>query len=167
MFKYKIYLLSILLWQLLIAKAAANDRELGLGFALGSPTAITGKLWVQPMQAIDFGIGFGWSSWMLYGDYHWNKPQIFGTKTQFLRDLTGYIGAGAGLAIWSHVESCGRFACKSKDSGTAIFVRAPIGTEWYPEDPRIGVFLEIAPVLAIVPGFGGTVDFQIGGRYYF
>ncbi len=58
-----------------------GDGRLGAGVVIGSPTALTGKYWTASDQAIDFGISFSSYRWtMLYGDYHWYWPEIFGHK---------------------------------------------------------------------------------------
>ena len=40
------------------ATEVGYNRKFGLGVVLGAPTGFTGKAWVAPTNAIDFGLGF-------------------------------------------------------------------------------------------------------------
>jgi hypothetical protein len=37
--------------------AIAQERRFGLGVILGEPTGISAKLWISPVNALDFGLG--------------------------------------------------------------------------------------------------------------
>lgn len=141
----------------------------GLGLMVGSPTAIAGKYWVSQTTAVDMGLGFGPGNWtMVFADFHWNFPGIFGSSSKFLSQLTGYVGLGGGLSAWSRTYYCNRWVCDStRDSGTAIFVRSPFGVEWHPGHPPLGVFVELAPLISLTPLTGGSIDLGVGARYYF
>ncbi len=146
-----------------------GDGRLGAGVVIGSPTALTGKYWTASDQAIDFGISFSSYRWtMLYGDYHWYWPEIFGHKNRFVSQLSLYVGVGGGLTFWSERRDCSKWVCeRTGESGTAIFARVPVGVEWYPTKPPLGVFVEIVPSFTILPGTSGFFDVGVGIRYYF
>ncbi len=56
----------------------------------------------------------------------------------------------------------------SKDSGSVGFgIRVPVGLEWRPGDPSIGVFIYLAPGIAVVPATTAFVHAGLGIRYYF
>src|SRR5215831_15890732 len=40
------------------ATEVGYGRKIGLGFILGDPTGLSGKYWVGPTNAFDFGLGF-------------------------------------------------------------------------------------------------------------
>ncbi len=40
------------------ATEVGYNRKIGLGFILGDPTGLSGKYWVGPTNAFDFGLGF-------------------------------------------------------------------------------------------------------------
>ncbi|MEQ1877943.1 MAG: hypothetical protein ABL958_14975 [Bdellovibrionia bacterium] len=143
--------------------------RLGAGIMIGEPTALTGKYWLTRNQAVDFGFGF-WTyhSTIIFGDYHWYWPEIFGHKNKFVGDLSLYVGVGGGVASWRDRYWCNRWRCEATgDSGTAIFVRVPVGVEWFPGHPPLGVFVEVSPSFSISPGMSGYLDFATGIRYYF
>ncbi len=141
----------------------------GLGLMLGNPTALTGKYWISPKYSVDAGLGFGPSNWtMLFGDFHWNLPGVFGSSTKFVSQLNGYVGIGAGFSTWSRTTFCNRWVCDStRDSGTALFIRGPFGVEWLPGSPPLGVFLELAPFITLTPVTNSSIDLAVGIRYYF
>jgi hypothetical protein len=76
-----------------------------------------------------------------------------------------------GVGFWRDTGRCGRWGCdwdgEPHDSGTGVFVRGLFGFEWYPKTTRFGVFGELGPSIIVSPGTGGTLDIDIGGRYYF
>jgi hypothetical protein len=153
------------------ASTIAAPGKIGAGLMIGSMFSVTGKYWLSGRDAIDFGIGFGiGKGTLLYGDYLWHVPGIFGKTTQFGRETSGYVGGGAGLGFWSDSYDCGRWKCdqRTTDSGTGVFLRGVVGFEWYPiEPPKFGFFAELGPTILLIPSTSGTFDIGIGGRYYF
>jgi len=160
------------------ASSAATQSEtakeppgrFGLGAVLGAPTAITGKYWFTRKHAADFGIAWGSDyTVLLYGDYLFHYRGVFGHSTEFLARTDGYIGIGGGVFNWAETTCAGNrppgFACH--DGNIGLYARVPFGAEWFPPDPRLGVFAEISPGLALIPGLGVTIDLGIGVRYYF
>jgi len=150
--------------------SSGQSKRLGAGVMVGSINSVTGKYLLSESNAIDFGLAFAGSPWtILYADYLWNFPGIFGNSTPFARQTIGYFGAGGGLGLWGHSTDCYRYYCGTayKSSGTGLYVRAFFGAEWSPMQPPLGVFAEIGPAIGIVPGFGGTIDLGIGVRYFF
>lgn len=149
-------------------------NQIGLGGMLGTIISGTGKYWVSEQGAIDFGVGFVSSAWVvLYGDYLWHLPRVFGTNSQFGRESSLYFGGGGGVGFWRTTGSCGHWGCdwdtsnRGTRSGTGFFIRGIAGVEWYPHGTRFGVFAEVGPSIMITPGTWGTLDVGTGGRYYF
>ena len=146
-----------------------GDGRFGLGIVLGIPTAITGKYWIGRRDAIDFGIAFSpYYSTLIYGDYLWHFIQGFGARSKFSANLNPYVGVGAGIYAWNsgpYRDRPGRF--RDYDVGTGVYVRVPFGAEWFPGEPPLGVFADITPGIAVVPGAWLLIDFGIGIRYYF
>jgi len=150
---------------------AARSSRFGAGVMIGTMTSITGKYYLSNGNAVDFGLAFVPSPWtVLYGDYLWNFPGLFGGGSLFARQTTGYFGVGAGIGFWSHARDCYRYYCGTAYAGstsTGLFVRAFFGAEWFPSDPPLGVFAEIGPAIGVMPGFGGAIDLGLGLRYFF
>ena len=40
------------------ATEVGYNRKFGLGVVIGAPTGLTGKVWIAPTNALDFGLGF-------------------------------------------------------------------------------------------------------------
>jgi hypothetical protein len=162
--------LTILLLTLFALSKPADAKQIGLGVVLGQPTAITGKYWMTNSTAVDFGLSWATSyTALIYGDYLWHYPGVFGRTSEFTRSLTGYIGVGGGLFSWSNDV---RYTDRPRgwttySGGTGLYARIPLGAEWQAPKPPIGVFGEIAPGLALLPGLGVTVDIGLGIRFYF
>jgi len=154
----------LILFSLLEKSAFAQtpgNRRFGLGVVLGSPTAITGKYWLSKSSAMDFGLSFA-SYWaLLYGDYLWEYPDGFGHSSKFVSELVPYVGVGGGVFSWNPNWRA------YNNSGVGLYGRLPLGVEWAPQRPPLGIFLEIAPGIAISPGMWVIIDIGIGIRYYF
>lgn len=150
---------------------SAHPSGFGVGLMVGTIDAITGKYVLPNGNAIDFGLGFMFNPWnALYGDYLFNFPGMFGSNTQFGRQSQGYFGIGGGVAFWQNrSDYCWRYYCGTSyaSSSSGVFVRGFFGVEWFPAKPPFGVFAEIGPTIGIIPGFGGTIDFGTGARYFF
>ncbi|MBS1963785.1 MAG: hypothetical protein JST04_16360 [Bdellovibrionales bacterium] len=148
---------------------ALKTRDFGLGVLVGDPTGVTGKLWLDPASALDFGFGFSSSDvTLLYGDYLFHFPGAFGHDTAFGSRLIPYVGGGIVLAFSGdrHRGEDRRFYGTSGDS-FGFGVRIPFGLEWFAPHPRLGVFVELVPGVAFAPSSGGFFEGGAGIRYYF
>lgn len=166
----RLFILILLLAALPTKADTPGAGSLGAGIIIGAPTALTGKYWVNNSEAVDFGLSFwGGSGFFMYGDYHWTMKGLFGNRTRFVSQLTPYIGAGGGIVTWNEYRGCGgKWSCpENRTTGSLFLARVPVGVEWYPADPPIGVFVELVPGITIVPSTWGYLDFGIGIRYYF
>lgn len=145
-------------------RSALGTSGLGLGFVLGDPTALSAKYWLTSTTAVDFGFGYAFgNSALLMADHLWHRAQIFGTSSRFVSQLTGYLGVGVLLAFGG--DRVGRTF--SYESNMALGARVPLGLEWLPGDPSLGVFLEIAPGIRLAPSVDAFFTGGIGLRYYF
>jgi hypothetical protein len=153
----------------LMAPAVPAANEIGVGVMVGTIISATGKYWLSNQGAIDFGVGFSdHSTTVLYADYLWHIPRVFGTGTRFGRETQLYFGGGAGVGFWNHDNRCGRWGCDDRTSDTTgLFIRGLVGFEWFPSTTRFGVFAEVGPSILLTPHTDGAVDIGIGGRYYF
>jgi hypothetical protein len=169
----KLFILFSALTFINSAKAVTpKDSDFGLGLMVGSIVAATGKYWISNREAIDFGVGFIGSPWsVIYADYLFHIPGVFGSGTKFGRETSLYFGGGGGLGIWSKNDHCGHWKCdrdpEPDDSGTGVFLRGLVGFEWYPLHTRFGVFGEVGPSIMITPDTSSAPDIGVGGRYYF
>jgi len=129
------------------------SRPFGLGLILGEPRAgLSGKYWTNSKNAIDFGLSWDFKRYLLvFADYLWHLR--LRTQTEFFRQLAFYLGAGPVLAI-------------NGRRGDVLGLRIPLGVEWRPAFP-IGIGVEIAPAIEIVPRFDLLFMWGVTARYYF
>jgi hypothetical protein len=141
----------------------AHAETTGLGIILGEPTGLTAKHRLSATRAVQAGLAWSFDNYtMLYGDYLFHFPGALGSRDKFVTRLSPYLGIGGTMLFGSNV--------RPKTSSKASFglgVRFPIGLEWSPSDPPLGVFLELAPGLGLVPGTFGFLQGGVGVRYYF
>lgn len=129
-----------------------RDGNIGLGLIFGEPTGLSGKLWTGKTTAFDAGAAWSFVSggyFQVHGDLLFHDFNLF--KVDKGR-MALYYGFGGRV--------------KMADV-TIISVRVPIGISYQFEKTAIELFLEIVPMLDIVPatevGIGGGAGF----RYYF
>jgi hypothetical protein len=131
----------------------AQSNGFGLGILLGQPSAISAKLWTTSSTAFDFGLGYSFESQNrvhMHADYLFHVKNIFNTT----ENIALYYGPGARLAFHENADS--RFG-----------VRFDVGLVWIPRNTPIDVFLELAPILDIIPETRFAMNGGIGVRYFF
>ena len=130
----------------------AQDRGFGLGVILGEPTGISGKLWTGYRTAIDGAIAWSFekkSSVHLHGDllfHSFNRARVDKGKLLF------YYGIGGRV----------KFEDDSK-----VGVRVPLGIDYFFARSPFDFFLEIVPILDLVPSTDFGLNGAIGIRYFF
>jgi hypothetical protein len=146
-------------------RTRADGGPFGAGVILGAPTGLVGKYWMAPDRAVDMGLAFFFGDlFLLYADYLVHFPRAFASSDPFVSHLSPYIGIGGMMLFWgSHTN---RHYYDSTNS-VGLGVRVPLGIEWKPGDPPLGVFVELVPGVGIIPGTFGFVQGGIGIRYYF
>ncbi len=147
------------LW-IFISSANANtanvpgyNQKFGFGVILGEPTGLTAKYFSNPDNAVDMGLAYSFSDYMLvYGDKIWHWSDAFsGKHDDFVKRLSPYMGVGAGIFLGKK----------------SIFdVRVPFGISWMPIKPTLELFLELVPALRLAPSTGADFGGGIGVRIY-
>jgi hypothetical protein len=143
-------IISLLLWTI----SPAQDKGYGIGIILGEPSGLSGKYWLNNTNALDFGLGFSFTSFnnsriQLNCDYLWNNYNLFKTTEK----LIIYYGPGIKLLTGG-----------SNDA--KLGVRGVAGVGWFMKDAPLDVFFEVAPVVYLIPGTIFKVDGEIGARYF-
>ena len=140
----------VLLAVLVICAVSSATAELGL--ILGSPTGISGKLWTGRDTAIDAAI-----AWSLSGDNHMHL------HGDFLVHDRNLLGSSDG-SVPFYYGLGGRIVMKDE---TTLGARIPVGVGYYPPSISIGLFLELVPVLDLLPDVDFDFDAAVGVRYVF
>jgi len=164
----------LLVGLLLIAGGAAArtnsnaDGKFGVGFELGEPTSINVKYIQDATYAYDGAISFTYNDYIvLYGDILMQFPKLIPRTNEFFDRLTPYMGAGPVLVVASNSDHPkGEYYDKRSDS-LAIGARVPFGIEWMWDRVPLGIGLELAPGIIILPGTVGMVQGGLTIRYYF
>lgn len=149
MFLFVIMYLSHIAYEL-----HAQDRGFGLGIIVGEPTGISGKAWTSSINAIDFALGYSFSPRNsrihLHVDYLFHSLRPFDSSEKFLL----YYGPGVRI--------------KSRQNDDSILgIRGVIGLAWIPRNAPVDVFLEVVPILNIIPGTSFNMNAGLGARFYF
>ena len=132
----------------------AQQKGFGLGVVLGEPTGISAKFWLTPGTALDLGLGYSFTSeksvFDFYADYVFHNSDMIHSAENFVV----YYGPGARLKI-------------KEDTDTRLGVRGVIGILWIPRGTSFDLFVEVAPILEIIPATKFDFSGGIGGRYFF
>lgn len=153
--------------------ASAGDRggwDDGLpkaaGVMFGEPTGLSGKYWIGSRTAIDAGFAYSFDDYVLIlADHLWHFPQLIGRSSPWAKQILPYAGVGGLLYFSTDSDRAGRL--DGRESTAGIGLRLPLGVEWRPERTPIGVFLELAPGMYILPETAGLMQGGLGVRYYF
>lgn len=154
-------LTAILCWLIFIYAPLTHARQpdKSLGIIVGDPTGISAKYWLPKgligtggQQAFDAAVG-----WKFVGNF---GIQIkldyvvhqYGVIPVEVGKLPIYYGMGARLV--------------AGDKGN-IGVRIPIGVNYLLDDEPFGGFLELAPVLGLLPETTMDLSIALGARYRF
>jgi len=137
-----------------------------IGIIIGSPTGFTGKYLFSKNNAV--AVNAGWSLFRenaklhITCDYQFLFPTTLRWQDEFegttreIRNLTPYLGLG------------GRLLLLENDQGEAeinIGIRMGGGIEY--NFSRFGLFLELYPVVNIIPSTDFDFEGGLGFRYYF
>jgi len=140
---------------LLCSSAAAQDRKFGLGIVLGEPTGLSAKLWTGKSTAIDGALAWSFGSFgeqsavYLHADYLFHNFNLIKVEKG---QLPIYYGIGARVMLANNI---------------GVGVRVPIGLEYLFANAPVDIFLEIVPVLDLVPATSFRVNAGLGVRYFF
>jgi len=147
---------------------ARAESKLGVGFILGSPTALSAKWYESDKRAFDLQMAFFQDHYfLLYGDYLVHFPGAFRAPHRFIRELSPYIGVGPFMAFATKDRHPRGKYFDDDDDDFAIGVRVPFGIEWIWDEIPIGIGLEIAPGIVVAPSTDGVVQGGLTLRYYF
>lgn len=132
----------------------AQESGLGLGVILGEPTGLSGKLWVSEIMAFDLAASWsfvGEGSFYLHGDYLLHVHHLIPMDEEY-GSFTFHYGIGPRVEL--------------KDD-PRVGIRFPFGLSYYFARIPLELFLEVAPVLDLLPATTFAANAGLGIRYYF
>lgn len=142
---------------------AKADGPFGLGIVLGEPTGLSAKWFVNPRHAFQLGVDFSFVDDSVYLglDYLRHFPNIFNSRT-----VLGYVGIGGSISVFDNHDHKHKHD-HDHDGAGRLKLRVPFGLAWMPRDPSIDVFIELVPLVRIVPDLEPGLAAGIGVRYWF
>ena len=145
--------LALIILGCLAGLSYGRDGDAGLGIILGEPTGFSGKLWTGKTTAFDAGAAWsfvnGGTFFQVHGDFLFHNFNVFQVDKG---QLALYYGFGGRV----------KFADE-----TLVSVRVPLGLSYQFEKTSIELFLEVAPMLDVVPATEVGVAGGAGFRFYF
>jgi hypothetical protein len=146
---------------LLIIPSFMFAQNYGIGVIIGSPTGFTGKYFLARTSAIQINAGWSFVSdvkFHITGDYQFLFPGVIkGEEGVALRNVVPYLGIG------------GSFRAKTDEATDetdfCIGLRLGGGIEYLIS--RFGVFLELYPVVNVIPSTDFSFEGGLGARIYF
>lgn len=152
---------KIAVFCILITPVIAFAGNLGLGVVLGSPTGLSLKYMLSRQSAFSAHAGWtfiGGAGVHLTGDYQHLFPMVIETaEGTTISDFTPYVAVG------------GRFRFKEEedtdDNEFHLGVRIGGGVEY--NVSQFGIFLELVPVVDLIPETSFDVEGGLGFLFYF
>jgi hypothetical protein len=142
-----------------------QNRDFGFGLILGDPTGGTIKYWTSRENAIDAYIGGSYFGSVRIGaDYLWHFNAFNSSVVNLYAGPGITLGFGSG-SYFLYKKDKGKFYNRD-EGGTGIGIRGVIGINIIPKKTPIEIFVELGPMIGIIPDFGTALDAAIGIRFY-
>lgn len=155
-----------------VEAASPQGKRIGVGVAVGYPTAVIAKLMLRPEHAVDVGVGvfsglaLTEPSIVAHADYVW-QPLTLVRAPAFL--LHTHVGVGGGVTLLP-------VPGKKTSIPSALWYRAPtqlwtsarvpVGIDLALSGVPVDVVLEAAPTVLLFPGVGVGCDLSLGARVW-
>jgi len=160
--------LSVAVFVLSAGFARADSRQgTGVGVMIGEPTGLSLKHWSSRTEA--FAAGLAWSfsendSFHLHVDKLWHGEVPFqrDRRMDFQQNPVFYYGVGARLKLQERSGGRGR-----NRSNSLLGIRVPLGLSFDLPEAPVDIFVEIVPVLDVVPRTDFALNAAVGIRYFF
>jgi hypothetical protein len=137
---------------MVLAGSAASQGSFGLGIILGEPTGVSAKLWLTDRTAVDAAAAWSFSdeaAFHLHADYLFHNFDLISVEKG---KLPVHFGVGARV----------KFENKSK-----FGVRIPIGLTYIFDGAPFDLFVEVVPILDLIPDTEFEANAAIGARFFF
>jgi len=148
----RLVLVSVLTTVLFCGHTVAKERGFGLGVIVGEPTGLSGKWWIEDSAAVDAAAAWSFgekSAVHLHADYLFHSFSLL--KVEKGR-LPVYFGIGGRIKF---------------ESNSKVGVRIPVGVDYIFTGAPLDIFLELVPLLDLVPNTKFLFNGGIGVRYFF
>lgn len=147
-------LFAITFFIILSGYSLSQDKGFGLGVIAGEPTGVSAKYWMSSVTAIDAVLAWSFvdqGALHIHADYLFHNFHLLNFETKGKWPV--YYGIGARL--------------KFGEDDTKLAVRIPIGAEYMFDDAPVDIFIEIVPMLELIPKTKFQFNAAIGVRFFF
>jgi len=145
---------------ILTGNVFAEGGSFGLGVIVGEPTGISAKKWTGNSNALDFA-----AAWSLDSEtFHFHMDYLVHNFSLIQVDkgrLPLYYGIGGRIRLAEDNAN------DNSNNDDFIGIRIPVGLEYLFADAPLDIFLEIVPILDLVPETDFDFNAAIGVRYFF
>lgn len=138
-----------------LASAGSNASGFGLGIIVGEPTGLDAKLWLSERSALQGAVAWSLeshSSLHIHTDYILHNFNLIDISKG---RMPLYFGIG------------GRIRLGDDGYDDNVGVRIPVGLDYMFEGEPIDIFLEVVPILDLVPDTDFDLNAAIGARFFF
>ncbi len=135
-----------------LSAMAKDQRTFGLGVILGEPTGLSAKLWTSRTTALDGSLAWSFGrkdAFHMHGDFLLHDYSLIKISEG---KLPVYYGIGGRLKL--QVE-------------TLLGVRFPLGLNYQFARAPFDIFIEIVPILELIPATDFNMNAAIGVRFFF
>lgn len=146
------FCLMLIVTLLPLTARAKNQRVFGLGVILGEPTGLSAKLWTSRTTALDGALAWSFGredAFHIHGDFLFHDYHLIKVSEG---KLPVYYGIGGRLKL--ELESL-------------LGVRFPLGLNYQFAKAPLDLFIEIVPILELVPATDFNLNAAIGMRFFF
>lgn len=145
-----------------------KGRSFGFGLSLGEPTALTLRFWTSRENSWDAAVG---RSYMgnphFHASYLWHFNDAFESRIVSLyAGIGGIVGFGHPDGHWWHGYHDDDWYYHHDDDNIAFAAKGVFGLQVIPRNTPLDIFLEIDPIIGLVPGFGFDFMPAVGIRFY-
>ncbi len=137
--------------------AGAQSGDAGLGIIVGEPTGISGKLFLSNRDAVDAGLAWSLaedSRLHLHADYLRHNFRVLQDELDISEgQLPLYYGIGGRVRV--------------DEDDTRLGIRFVLGVSYLFEDAPFDAFIEMAPIMDLVPETELNANAGIGFRFWF
>jgi hypothetical protein len=130
----------------------AQSSGIGVGLIVGEPTGISGKYWTGSTTAFDAGLAWSFideNAFQIHADYIFHNMRLITIPDG---KLPFYYGIGARLKTATNVQ---------------LGVRVPLGLAYLFQNAPIDIFIEVVPILDLIPKTDFQISVALGARYFF
>ncbi|MBN2572286.1 MAG: hypothetical protein JXA68_09170 [Ignavibacteriales bacterium] len=145
---------SALIFFLFSSHFYSQDKGVGIGAIFGEPTGLSGKIWINTNNAIDFATGLNFINeeqvkYSAHLDYLFHIKNIFSSENFII-----HLGIGGRVKAHKTIRSIWG-------------IRGIVGLDFLPSELPLDIFIEFASIMNVVPEFYSNFETGIGVRYYF